>query len=574
MSQCAKVFVKHIDTENKMMIYFNFGIPELPERKFTFLRPKEEKLEVTISRIKLKIAEAVNNKLTKRKKKKKSQNIEENSVQFSVTLSLTKGGEQLNDEIKNVDAWTENAELKVNDHLYKVFENPPSVVLLNLPKSIMSGFPVYPIIELEYCSKEQCDFTWYRTVSEKSSVDLNKVVKFKNENWLMLSKTYLYITNDSDIGCKLKLSCIPKNGEKIGLEEFAVSTNSVEVGPEKCPFEYRHEFTKELSEPGRLRCVSYNILADLYADSDTARNDLFPYCPTEALMLDYRKQLYLKEIIGYNADIICLQEVDRKVFYGDLIPVLTSAGLDGVYSEKGGQVVEGLSCFYRTSKFKIIEFHAKVLSEAVSNEPVLQPIYDKLNQNENLKERFMNRTTALQAVLLESLDIPQKRILIGNTHLYFHPDSDNIRLLQATSCILYLENLLSKYQKENPSYTTSLILCGDFNSCPEFGVYKLMTEGSLSEDCIDWNSNPEEIVPGIPLKHSLSLGSACGTPTYTNYTEGFVGCLDYIFYNKSHFEVLDVVPLPDHEHVIKYKALPNKVFPSDHLALVCTIGWK
>ncbi|GFU19351.1 2',5'-phosphodiesterase 12 [Nephila pilipes] len=100
--------------------------------------------------------------------------------------------------------------------------------------------------------------------------------------------------------------------------------------------------------------------------------------------------------VGYNADIVCLQEVDRKVFYGDLIPVLTSTGLDGIYSEKGGQVVEGLSCFYRTSKFKIIEFHATVLSDAVVNEPVLQPIRAKLSENDKLKERFMNRTTAIQ----------------------------------------------------------------------------------------------------------------------------------------------------------------------------------
>ncbi|XP_055949208.1 2',5'-phosphodiesterase 12-like [Argiope bruennichi] len=576
MSQCAKVFVKHIEDESKMKIYFSLALPDLPERTFTFLRSKEEKLEVTISRMKLKILEAVNNKLNKKKKKKISEIVDENDCQFSLNLSLLKDGKVIDNELRNMDAWTENAQLKINDHVYKIAENPPSVLHLSLPKSIMSGFPVYPKVELEYCSKEQCDFTWYRSITkaEKPSLDMNKILNIKNENWLILSKNYFYITSESDVGCKLRVSCVPKSGEKIGLEEIAVSTNPIQAGPEKCPFEQRHEFTKNLTEPGILRCVSYNILADLYADSETARTSLFPYCPAEYLMLDYRKQLYLKEIMGYNADMICLQEVDRKVFYGDLVPVLTSTGLEGIYSEKGGQVVEGLSLFYRTSKFKVVEFQAKILSDAVVNEPILKPIHDKLIENEKLKERFMNRTTAIQVVLLESIDVPQKRILVGNTHLYFHPDSDNIRLLQATSCIMYLEDLLIKYQKENPSYTTSLILCGDFNSCPEFGVYKFMTEGYLKEDCIDWQSNPEEIVPGIQLKHSLSIASACGTPTYTNYTEGFVGCLDYIFYNKAHLEVKEVVPLPDHEQVIKYKALPNKVFPSDHIALVCTLGWK
>lgn len=36
----------------------------------------------------------------------------------------------------------------------------------------------------------------------------------------------------------------------------------------------------------------------MYADTDTARNVLFPYCPPEILDVDYRKQLYLKEIMG------------------------------------------------------------------------------------------------------------------------------------------------------------------------------------------------------------------------------------------------------------------------------------
>lgn len=44
--------------------------------------------------------------------------------------------------------------------------------------------------------------------------------------------------------------------------------------------------------------MSYNILADTYADSDYSRGVLFPYCPPYALHIDYRKQLIIKEIIG------------------------------------------------------------------------------------------------------------------------------------------------------------------------------------------------------------------------------------------------------------------------------------
>lgn len=47
-----------------------------------------------------------------------------------------------------------------------------------------------------------------------------------------------------------------------------------------------------------FRVISYNILADTYADSDFSKDVLYPYCPQYALDMDYRKQLILKEIIG------------------------------------------------------------------------------------------------------------------------------------------------------------------------------------------------------------------------------------------------------------------------------------
>lgn len=48
----------------------------------------------------------------------------------------------------------------------------------------------------------------------------------------------------------------------------------------------------------RFRVLSYNILADLYAETDVALAELFSYCPRHALKIDYRKQLFVKEILG------------------------------------------------------------------------------------------------------------------------------------------------------------------------------------------------------------------------------------------------------------------------------------
>jgi len=47
-----------------------------------------------------------------------------------------------------------------------------------------------------------------------------------------------------------------------------------------------------------FRVVTYNILADIYADSDYSRDFLFLHCPADILSMDYRKQLLLKELSG------------------------------------------------------------------------------------------------------------------------------------------------------------------------------------------------------------------------------------------------------------------------------------
>ena len=76
------------------------------------------------------------------------------------------------------------------------------------------------------------------------------------------------------------------------------------------------------------------------------------------------------------------------------------------------------------------------------------------------------------------------------------------------------------------------------------------------------------------MSHSLSLGSACGEPSYTNYTPFFSGCLDYIFFDTENLNVSEVIPFPSHEEVTQNTAIPSVVFPSDHLALICVLKWK
>lgn len=53
--------------------------------------------------------------------------------------------------------------------------------------------------------------------------------------------------------------------------------------------------------------VSYNLLSVYYCDSDyssKASKELFIYCPAYTLEIDYRKLLFIRKMLGYNADIL------------------------------------------------------------------------------------------------------------------------------------------------------------------------------------------------------------------------------------------------------------------------------
>lgn len=83
---------------------------------------------------------------------------------------------------------------------------------------------------------------------------------------------------------------------------------------------------------------------------------------------------------------------------------------------------------------------------------------------------------------------------MANTHLYFHPDADHIRLLQAAAAFRYVQDVRARILREHASQIcveadVSILFCGDFNSTPECGVFRLMTERFVPADFVDFRSS-------------------------------------------------------------------------------------
>ncbi|XP_072743590.1 2',5'-phosphodiesterase 12 [Anoplolepis gracilipes] len=564
-----EAFLRYENESNVFDISFRYVDEAMNvDRQFNFSRQITEDVNNFLKRIDISICKFINKKIERKRKKNSTLDIcvlPKDNVDTG-KIMLLKNGVKVDGDVlfKSLVVQENIAELKlvIFEKTFLVKLNAPYIINIALPSSILVGFPVYPFkFDTLYTDRKLSIFDWYK----------NDPIKNKPNLWTHIGTGYTYVPKLSDIGCNLKINCQPRNNTDSGSNMEVESKNVVEAGPGLCPFEIRHQFTKHKLSGRSFRVISYNILADTYADSDFSKDVLYPYCPQYALDMTYRKQLILKEIIGFNGDIICLQEVDRNIYDNDLLPFLYMLNYNGEFVTKN-EINEGLATFFDQERFEKVGFKFSVMAQNIDL-PGFAEVWSQIN-NCKTKERFLARNTTIQVTMLRSRENPNEILVVGNTHLYFKPDADHIRLLQGYYAITYINEMARNTQEVNPSCNVRVILCGDFNSVPECGIYQLMTKLHVSRTCEDWKSNVEEAVENVSLTQDLLMSSACGTPTYTNYTPAFSACLDYIFYERHKFEVEQVIPMPSKEELTLHTGLPSVVFPSDHISLCADLKLK
>ncbi|XP_063767983.1 2',5'-phosphodiesterase 12 isoform X2 [Eleginops maclovinus] len=527
------------------------------------LRDQDEPLGKALARI----SHGLNKSQGKGKKSKKKKGETPDEAPGLTAVKLYYNGEEVSDTLMNSEAWRDGSVLQVGDVKYSVRRNTPTFTNAELPVSLLAEFPVCPNLEIEFGNLQDCEFTWYRENAPNTSTETAGEVEGQDSEWTEVGCGRVHVPSIQDIGYRLKLRCTPKDGGRSGLPKDLVST-AIEAGPGVCTFDNRHAYTLKEAEWPAVRVVSYNILADIYAQTELSKTVLYPYCAPYALQLDYRQNLIKKELAGYNADIICLQEVDKGVFLNSLTPALDAFGLDGVFRTKERQH-EGLATFYRRSKFKLLSSHDIALSEALSSDPIHSALLEKLSANTTLKANILHRSTVLQVSVLEDVSKPGRKVCVANTHLYWLPTGGSIRLVQMGVALQHLSHVINEVSPGAP-----LIFCGDFNSHPDSGVFQLLSKTLVPLQHADWISmGPEESCSMDLISAFPPLLSACGQPAYTNYVGGFHGCLDYIFIQPDSIQVDQVIPLPSHQEVTTYEALPSVAHPSDHIALICDLRW-
>ncbi|XP_022232053.1 2',5'-phosphodiesterase 12 isoform X2 [Drosophila obscura] len=507
-----KVYIRNVEFTDEINIVFRYVNHELNvDRDFNFCRKKDEPVFKLLVRIRNNVEKEIDKCLNKTSKRRSSSEKKTRALPQIQIEMYRDGCNSSYNQMTLAELLQNNfsgVKLRVIDQIFSIVLNQPWVDFLQLPKCILAGFLIYPNkFHIQFAVREHCYGMWLKSRQREAIT----------ANWEKCGEGLTYQVAQKDVGYYIKFAVTPRNKEGIsGPIAEEISKCVVQAVPDVFPFQIRQQHTvKLLSEPSHIRVVTYNILADLYADSEYSRQTLFPYCSPQSLLIDYRKQLLIKELIGYNTDLICLQEVDQKIFDVDLKNVLEMPphNFYGMMAPKG-ICTEGVSVFFRRSRFDLLGSHVLHLGKSIPSLSIFEPLWNKIKTNKQLAARICNRSTTLQICLLKVKET-DKYVLVANTHLYFHPDADHIRLLQIGFALTYIEHIHKQSMMEhnitNPQ-NIGLIFCGDFNSVPECGIYKLMTEQFVDKNLNDWCSNIDEAVFDVELAQPFKMFSACGTP--------------------------------------------------------------
>ena len=602
MKSVKAVKVTALNDAKTLEIDFNNG-----KIKKTFKRPVDELLLNTLARIKCSLGNQKKKKKSKVDWLKQLEDGEKTNTDMVITV-LDSNKQEIPQSMLGLQVWKIAHFLNINNETYDVLFNPPSVTKLALTTKPMAEIPILPMLHFNMAYANQSAFTWFKSVDKYEEIEKMDYSNSNgesrkrrrsggeddfiiNENdldlkdpslWVEVSKENIYTPAESDIGHVIKLEVMPGNESyptaepRDGIETVAAKSGVVCSGPDSCIFDARHLLTeKHCSDPDKFRMITYNILADCYANTDFALSSLFPYCSKQHIDINYRIQLLLKEIIGYHGDIICLQEVDRFVFEDFLAPAMSFNNFAAAFANKNN-TKEGVALFYNRAKFKLVSVENKVLQTSLSKDDVHSNLRSFVNSCPKLQSRVNSLGSCALLSVLQSLENPSKYLVVVNTHLYYHPHAGNIRLVQILVILNLLRSkLLSLKESLDKESTVSYILCGDLNSKTRTALVEFLLTGNLPHNHADWYSGGIEEFHGTTtsFNHDFNFKSACGFPAYTNYACGFSECLDYIFIDSDQLKVDRVIDNPEHKLVVEYSALPSVSAPSDHIAQITNLNW-
>ncbi|KAG6888679.1 hypothetical protein C0995_006669 [Termitomyces sp. Mi166 len=191
------------------------------------------------------------------------------------------------------------------------------------------------------------------------------------------------------------------------------------------------------------------------------RRELFP--TSNCLKASQREQMLYRELLSSQADILCLQEVDRLE---KIIPALNKAGYAYHYAAGPGKKHGCLIAF------------KEQLYTMISTKTILYDVEEVRNDGDDAARRgrsFDTKNIGSMVSLQSNTKGKAEGVIVATTHLFWHPRYTYERARQAG--ILVRET--NKFRKELDVEHWPCIISGDFNFAPDDIAYSLLVGDSI-----------------------------------------------------------------------------------------------
>ena len=262
-------------------------------------------------------------------------------------------------ETPNTTAWQHGGVLKVAGVVWVVERDAPRVATLELPELPLVNFAVDALVELRFAN--DVTYEWSK-VGPSSEVVV-----------LQSSAASSYMPTAEDVGWTLRVTVTPSRASTDGGEQVVgapvtgeCAFCTVAIDPAVLQPMLSRRAQLQPPPPRGVRVVSYNALWGVSADS-AAKKDAgarrrrgaepppvirtSAELPVSIYAAAYRQHLLAYELVGYEADVICLQELTEAP-YRALAARLAPHGLAGSYGypSSRAQTTLELATFWREGK--------------------------------------------------------------------------------------------------------------------------------------------------------------------------------------------------------------------------------
>lgn len=169
----------------------------------------------------------------------------------------------------------------------------------------------------------------------------------------------------------------------------------------------------------KISVLTWNVLASCYIFPES-----YKYVTKDMLQWS-RRRIFIRQILQeQNSDIVCLQEVDHPE---DIKKDLLELGYSNViFAQRNGGRQDGLVTAFKPT-FDI------VLQSIVYFDELSRTSFGSIVGEERIKKHNIALIIGLCHRKSNNL------IVVGNTHLYWNPNSEDVKLFQARQFLFSLE---------------------------------------------------------------------------------------------------------------------------------------